>query len=74
MFEEEYIMQVRVVADLVEHRHVTDIYEGRHKILEMAFILGGDVRVLSEVMFYNLQKNSLCSLICSKYYLNIFNI
>ena len=54
MFEEEYIMQVRVVADLVEHRQVTDIHEGRHKILEMSFILGGDLRVFSEVMIYNL--------------------
>lgn len=74
MFEEEYIMQVRVVADLVEHRQVTDIYEGRHKILEMSFILGGDLRVFSEVMFYNLQKNYLCSLVCNKYYLNILKM
>lgn len=40
----------------------------------MPFFLGGDLRVLFEVMFYNLQINYLCSFVCIKYYLNIFDI
>lgn len=40
----------------------------------MPFFLGGDLRVLFEVMFYNLQINYLRSFVCIKYYLNIFDI
>lgn len=74
MFEEQHIMQFRVVADLVGQSQGTDTCR-QTEDTGNALIprVGRDVRALLEGMLYNLQISYLYSFVYIKYSLNEHN-